>query len=528
MVSSHIRSGCRQRHVAITECTSTNASTAARIPLVLTFVILAGAATTLAFSPGLAIAQAFNMPRARMSLVADPPAVSGATGSVENPTPKTEAADRRARRALDAILACERPAGGWTYVCARGVRTWGATAIVNAAERIAGPLGLATWDLVVMRSPGTPAAGLLLVRGFQDTGDGRYLAAARRTGDLLLNTQLATGGWFSEMPVHGDRLARWFRLLDCWTTLDDDVTPGATRFLLALWAATGDDRYRGGAERALALLVRAQLPGGGWPLTWRSRWLRYLSPSFEDLASMNDAATPGAVLALLDGARLLDRDDLIAAARRAGDWMMRTRARPPHAGWAQQYDHDDRPTSARRFEVGGLAAWETRAAVEALLALADATDDSRYCDSIPDAVRWLAGTTIAPHCWARFYDAITGRPFFVTSEGLRTDSLAAARGGYAWTGDFGIPRLLAEAAAAAAGAISGKNAARPPRRLPGDSGVCPGERPSERKIGSPLSRARIAGAGVLVDAARPAPNPRVCASALAAAIRDGRDPTAPP
>jgi hypothetical protein len=81
---------------------------------------------------------------------------------------------------------------------------------MQIAERVARPLGLARWDLLVVRSPGTPAAGLLLLAGQRLTGRTDYLDAARRAGDLLVATQLPSGGWFSEMPVEGGGLAAWF------------------------------------------------------------------------------------------------------------------------------------------------------------------------------------------------------------------------------------------------------------------------------------------------------------------------------
>lgn len=400
--------------------------------------------------------------------------------------------------ALDAMLACERPEGGWTYICERGVRTWGATRIVNTAERIAGPLGLASWDLVVLRSPGTPAAGHLLVRAYRRTRRPRYLAAAKRAGDLLVNLQLRSGGWFSEMPVHGTQLTLWFRLFALWTTLDDDVTPGAVRFLLALWEETTDPRYREAAERALDLLLRAQLPSGAWPLTWRPPWLQFLSPSFEDWASTNDATTSGAINAMLAGGRTLGREDLMAAARRGGDWILRARQAPPHAGWAQQYDEHGRPAGGRRFEAPALASWESRHAIETLLALAEATGDSRYCTAVPEAVRWLARSSLAPGCWARYYDPTSGRPFYVAPDGQPVYSLNQARPGYAWVGDFGIPALFASLGLETPGGD------RPQQRLPGDSGVCAGEVSSEQKLDSSLSRSRIAGAAVLFARASPA------------------------
>ncbi len=462
-----------------------------------------------------AIAACYRAAPVRPYLLAAALAVIAPVAAVRAGSLPTDPLPTALTAALDAVLTCERPSGGWTYVCERGVRTWGATRIVNTAERVAGPFGLATWDLVVMRSPGTPAAGLLLLRAYELGGETRYLAAATRTGELLLHTQLGSGGWFSEMPVHGDRLAVWFRLVAPWTTLDDDVTPGGARLLLGLWKATGDTRYRTAAERALDLLLRAQLPSGAWPLTSRPAALRWLSPSFEDLPSLNDAATPGAVAALLAGAEILGRPDLLLAARRGGDWIASVQAAPPNAGWAQQYDLEGRPTPGRRFEPAGLASWESRQAVETLLALAEATGDTRYCAPLPDALRWLTRSLIRPGCWARYYDPVTGRPFYASADGTRVDSLEAARRGYAWLGDFGIPALFWRLGIALPGQPMEPDGRKPQSRLPGDSGVCPEEASSEEKLDSYLSRSRIAGAGVVLAAVEPTSPNRVCALILA-------------
>ncbi len=325
------------------------------------------------------------------------------------------------RQALDDVLACERPGGGWTYVCDPATGPYGAaTKIVIRATQVASVLGLASWDLLVLRSPGTPAAGLVLLEGYRLSGDERYLDAARRAGDLLVATQLRSGGWASEMPLSGNDLTWWFRLANRWTALDDDVTPGAARFLAELWSTTRDPRYRAAAERAFDLLVASQLEGGGFPLTAREpRLLREISPSFEDLPSTNDAATSGPIEALLVGARLLGRDDLLAAARRAGDWLLRVQGPPRQAAWAQQYELDGRPAPGRRFEPAGYAAWESREMLDALLDLADATGDRRYCAAVPGAVDWFVRSAIAPGCWARLYAAGSNEPLYVARDGQR-------------------------------------------------------------------------------------------------------------
>src|SRR5262249_6948929 len=111
---------------------------------------------------------------------------------------------------LDALVVAQLTSGGFTFAHAPGTRPEPLTILVRGAERVLAPFGLADCGLVVLRSPGTPAAGLVLLDGSRRTGRANYLIAARRAGDLLVDVQLDAGGWFSEMPVYGTRLARWF------------------------------------------------------------------------------------------------------------------------------------------------------------------------------------------------------------------------------------------------------------------------------------------------------------------------------
>lgn len=414
--------------------------------------------------------------------------------------------DAALRGALDDVLACERPDGGWTYTCPPSA-DGAVTKIVIRAARVASALRLAPWDLLVVRSPGTPAGGLVLLEGWRRTGDARYLAGARRAGDVLVATQLSSGGWSSEMPVHGQRLARWFRWLNRWTALDDDVTSGAARFLTALWAATGEPAYRASAERAFDLLLAAQLPGGAWPLTSREpRWLRTVAPSFEDLPSTNDAATAGPIVALLDGARLLGRDDLRDAAARGGDWLVRVQVGAGRDAWAQQYTASDEPGPGRRFEPAGLASWESREMIDALLALARAPGGQRFCPAIAAGAAWLARVAIAPGCWARLHDATDARPIYVARDGTIVATAAEAKRPYKWTGEFGVPALLATLGRSASGApLAERDVLFPPRRIFGDAGSCPGG-PPPMDEDAPNPRARIAHAARLLAACEPPPS----------------------
>jgi hypothetical protein len=395
-------------------------------------------------------------------------------------------------------VATQRPAGGWTFASAPGTRPEAFTQVVRTGESLLAPIGLATWDLVVVRSPGTPAAGLVLLDGYRRRGGATYLDAARRAGDFLVATQLAHGGWFSELPAIGTTTPCWFRAVaDTRAMLDDDVTPGAVRFLVALWQATGDVRYRAAAERGIALMEAAQLPFGPWPLDARPAWLRRVRPHYEDQPALNDGATPFAITTFLTVAPALGRSDLVAAARRAGDWLLAVQTAGADVGWAQQYTAGGAPAPARAFELPALASWETRHAIDALVALAGATGDRRYCAGALAAARWLDRVRVGPSCWARFYDVADGSPIFVDAEGRRVRSSTEARPGYSWMGEFGIPATLERL-----GLAQGTS----PRRLPGDPGHCPEDPSPPRPLAG--ARAVIADAAIaLAAAAAQPPNP---------------------
>jgi hypothetical protein len=400
---------------------------------------------------------------------------------------------------LDALVAAQGADGGWHFAPEGDGRPHGHTWVMQAAERVAGAFGIARWDLVVIRSPGTPSAGLALLAGWRATGNDAWLAAARRAGDLLVAVQLAPGGWFSEMPVEDGRLVGWFGWVSPRVMLDDDVTPGAVRFLLALWEATGDARYRDAAVRGVDLLASAQLPSGAWPHVWRPRWMRLLRRSRDDVASLNDGTTPLSIDTLVAAAATLGRPELLRAARRGGRWLLEVQHGEPRAGWAQQYDADGKPTSARAFEPPALATWESRHAVEALETLARATGEPQWCDGARKAARWLADVALAPGCWARLLDLTTGQPLYLAADGARVP-LAAARPGYDWTGDFGIQALLVRFGLAGGPEL--------PIPAPGDPLACPGMPDPFRSHGG--ARAVAADATLAVQALAPIP-PSPCA-----------------
>lgn len=407
----------------------------------------------------------------------------------------------RFRVALDEVVKRARPDGGWVFGALPGERVHPHTDPLQFAERVAKPFGLNDWDLIVMRSPGTPAAILTLLRGYRLLGDERYREAAVRAGDLLLALQMRTGGWFSEMPARGPFGTWWFRWGVLRTAIDDDVTPGAIRALLALHEVTGARRYRVAAEQGVAFLLDRQLESGAWPLVARPRVKQLIWEDFEDRPTLNDGTTTQALVTLLMAARVLDRPDLVTAARRAGDWIVQARSAEPQPGWAQQYDEQGRPAPARRYERVALASWETRYAIDALIELAAATEDAAYCAPVAAAARWLARSEIAPGCWARFYELHTNLPLYFNEQRQAVGTPTEAHQPYDWTGDFGIADLLQRLRGAPPGA-------EPGTPVPGDPGQCPN--PTARAFDPTTAadpRHVIAWAGRLAESVVPRPPP---------------------
>ncbi|MFM7520666.1 MAG: pectate lyase [Planctomycetota bacterium] len=330
-------------------------------------------------------------------------------------------------------------------------------------ERAAGP------DEIWVQPPGTPSVGLALLALHAATGDDVFLTAARGAGHALARGQLASGGWeysidftpdtFTAVPRAGETARRGQRAPD--STLDDDTTQSALRFLLALADVVPDDEAITRArDRALDGLLAAQLPCGAWPqrfdgrpvadgafstaratipADWPRTWPR---PDYKKFATLNDNALRDCVGVLLDAHRRLGRDDCRAAALRAGEFLIRAQLPEPQPAWAQQYDSHLHPAWARSFEPPAVTAGESAGAVRTLLDLFVETGDGRFLEPIPRAIAWWRRSEIAPGTWARYYELGTNRPIYGDRDGTIHHDIgelsAERRDGYAWQGSFGV------------------------------------------------------------------------------------------
>src|SRR5690606_8405942 len=120
--------------------------------------------------------------------------------------------------------------------------------------------------------PATPAVGMAYLRAFRLTGDPLLRDAALETAEALIQGQLESGGWDNRIefdPQHRRDYA--YRTADQKgrrnvTTLDDDKSQSAARFLMSLDQTLefGNEAVHEAVEYALDSFLQAQHASGAW------------------------------------------------------------------------------------------------------------------------------------------------------------------------------------------------------------------------------------------------------------------------
>ena len=140
--------------------------------------------------------------------------------------------------------------------------------------------------------------------------------------------------------------------------------------------------------------------------------------------------------------RLYGREEYLATAIRAGEFLLAAQMPEPQPGWAQQYNRDMEPIWGRKFEPPAIASWETRRAIDALLDLYLHTGEERYLEppAVPRA--WLEASRLPDGQWARYYELQTNRPLYMTSDYRLTYDDGDTPRHYGFKGRFDVPRTL--------------------------------------------------------------------------------------
>lgn len=294
-----------------------------------------------------------------------------------------------------------------------------------------------------VQEPGTPFVGEALLELYRLTGDEIHLQAARRTAMSLVNTQLHSGGWPALIVFDPQERKRYAYRVDGEpsenarniTTLDDDMTQSAFRFLIRYDEASGfsDEPVHETIEYGLTKLLEAQFPNGAWPHVFHGELIDpdkhpVKAADFRDdgnytrirehwtLYTINDRLMTDVINTLALAHQVYGENRFLEAIRKAGEFLLLAQLPDPQPGWAQQYDYDMHPAWARRFEPPAITGSESQQVMHSLMDVYLITGDTRFLDPVPRALQYYRDSLLPDGRLARFYELETNRPLYFTQE----------------------------------------------------------------------------------------------------------------
>jgi hypothetical protein len=282
-------------------------------------------------------------------------------------------------------------------------------------------------EMVEVQPPGTPAVGQSFLRAYRVTGNPQALAAAQAAGDALIRGQNQHGGWDHTINFANPSHAR--------ISFDDDQTQSAVSFLMALDQEVDDARLSAATQRALEMMVRTQLPNGGWPHLYPEQG------NYHDFATFNDGGINDCIRVMIEAYQYYGDNPAIAQSlRRAARFMQISQLPPPQPGWAQQYNEFLQPAWARSFEPAALCPAVTVRNFHTLIDLYLVLRDETLLELIPDALRWLRAIRLPNGKWARFVELGTNEALYYDRGRIRVNGLEELhierRTGYAYETDL--------------------------------------------------------------------------------------------
>ena len=301
--------------------------------------------------------------------------------------------------------------------------------------------GKATETQVWVQPPGTPSVGFAYLRAYEATGDELYLEAATAAADALVWGQLESGGWDYKIDFHSKGSQKWYYRHNKGkvnpkgrrntSTFDDNNSQSALRFIMAVHKTIGEEKYLSAVEYSLAFMLKSQFENGAWPQRYP-----LASRGYGRWYTFNDNTINDCIKVMLDAYHIYGDEKYLESAKRGGDFIIASQLPEPQAGWAQQYDYDMKPASARWFEPAAVNGAVTPRNIRTLIDLYLETDEERYLKPIPAAIDWLERTRMKNGQWARFYELDTNKPIYVNMDRKVVHEFVNIRPGYSWTGNY--------------------------------------------------------------------------------------------
>jgi PelA/Pel-15E family pectate lyase len=293
--------------------------------------------------------------------------------------------------------------------------------------------------MIWVQPPGTATVGQLFLDAYAVSDDDYYYQAAARAGEALAEGQHPSGGWNYMIDFAGEgSLRRWYETIgkNGWrleefqhfydnATFDDGGTAESTRFLLRLYAARGDEKFRAAAERAVRFILESQHENGCFPQRhpMAEASTKDGQPEFPRYDTFNDDVAAENIDVLLMVFRVLGDASVLEPVRRAMDCFLLLESPPPQAGWSLQYGPDGKPAAARTYEPAGLSTKTTVANIAELMNFYALTGDTKYLEKIPAALDWLESVRLpgtpkgAPAAYPAMVAVGSNRPMYVHRRG---------------------------------------------------------------------------------------------------------------
>lgn len=306
--------------------------------------------------------------------------------------------------------------------------------------------GPATASEIWVEPPGTPTVGQAFLNAWTATKDDIHFEAAMNAAKALIYGQLVSGGWndrvdFDSQGKNANRYrnGQGNQKGNNYSTLDDDKTQSALRFLMALDRRLEfkNELIHESALFGLEALLKAQFPNGGFPQGWnhsteqiRSEMPTALQASFPeyewrtegkhknywDYPTLNDGLAGTISKTLVQASETYGDNLYIDSLRKLGDFLIISHMPDPQPAWAQQYNFKMQPMWARKLEPPAIVGRESEDAIDTLLYIHRITNDSKYLAPIPKALDWLKNSQLPDGRIARFYELKTNRPLYLIKD----------------------------------------------------------------------------------------------------------------
>ncbi len=300
--------------------------------------------------------------------------------------------------------------------------------------------GPATATEIWVQPPGTPAVGEAFLGAYAATADPFYLDAARKAGKALAYGQLESGGWRNSIDFDsaGPRIDQYRNGKGKgknFSTLDDDISQAALRFLIRLDAATSfsDAEIHGAVEYALPRLLAAQYANGAFPQGWTGpvEARPVVKATFPDYDwriegrikdywneyTLNDGLAGTVADTLILAHQIYEEPVYFEALKKLGGFLLMAQLPEPQAGWAQQYGVTMFPIWARAFEPPAVSGRESGDAMLSLLKIAAASGDNSFAAPVVGGVKYLERSLLPDGQLARYYELGTNKPLYMQRAG---------------------------------------------------------------------------------------------------------------